>query len=164
MPFLLRGVRKARWTHDQKPSWLSQTDIPADTMDDLGTKSNSLSLWHVEDDESNLDEVVVAIAASRDWVANLDYVLVDLRFLSQLDIPIEATPVSSPLPEADCWHRDLVHLSAQKLVRVAEAMWDSGRTERRSEKAVQQLLAEAVESGRINQSKLNDKIRSQILA
>jgi len=162
MPFLLRKVRRPRWYHNVNLGWLQQGEIPADPLTDLDTQSNKLSLWHVEDDESNLDQVVTAIAATREHLDKVDYALLDQRYIWQLDIQVEKTPGGTPLAEADLWHRDLTHLSAQKLLDLAKVMWDRARTARRPEKAVRQLLVKAVDSGRIDTSKLKDTLRSEI--
>ena len=162
MPLLLRKVTKPKWNHSLDLSWLRQGEMPADPMADLKTEDNKLSLWHVEDDESNLDQVVTAIAATRDYLDNVDYVLLDQRDMLHLDIHVAKTTGDTPLSEANLWHCDLTHLSAHKLVELAEVMWERCRIERRLKKAVRRLLVGAVESGRIDTSRLKDARRNEI--
>ena len=162
MPLLLRKVTKPKWNHSLDLSWLRQGEMPADPMTDLKTEDNKLSMWHVEDDESNLDQVVTAIAATRDHLENVDCVLLDQRDIVHLDINVGRTAGDTPLSEANLWHCDMAHLSAQKLVELAGVMWERSRAERRLKKAVRQLLVSAVESGRIDSSGLKETLRNEI--
>ena len=66
MPLFLRIIRKAKWYKNEQVPWLPEGELQADTLTDLSTKSNELSVWHIEDDRSNLEQVVTALAAGRD--------------------------------------------------------------------------------------------------
>jgi hypothetical protein len=85
MPFFLRTIRKARWYNVEGVSWLEKGDIQADPLADLNTKGNELSVWLVENDRSNLEQVVTALAATRTDISNLDYALLDVRLLPELE-------------------------------------------------------------------------------
>jgi hypothetical protein len=162
MPLVLRRIRKGRW-HIEDTSWVEEGDIHADPLADLNTKTNALSLWLVEDDESNLEQIVTAIAATRDHVSNLDYALLKLRFLSELNLEIKHTRGGTLDEEANTsWHRDLHKLSGFKLVELAKIILDRGQRGRFSEKNIGQLIAQAVSSGRIDLAGLKEGIRKKI--
>jgi hypothetical protein len=72
MPFILRTIRKDRWYRIEDVPWLEEGDIHADPLADLNTKANELSVWLIEDDRSNLNRVVSALAATRTHISNLD--------------------------------------------------------------------------------------------
>ena len=102
--------------------WLPEGDLGADALLDLQTKGNKLSVWRVDDDESNRDQVITAIAANHDSSSNVDYVLLDERLFSQLGIRIEGSPGETPDEEANCQSCELVELSVYKLLYLVEAI------------------------------------------
>src|SRR5438874_12791164 len=109
-------IRKARWLTGPDVPWLSPGDVPADALLDLRTEANALSVCQVEADLSNLERVVAALAASRDTLANADFVLFDVRILTSLAIGSEATCGATPDEEANArWHLDLVELTAARI-------------------------------------------------
>lgn len=63
--------------------------MPADPLGDLATAGNTLSFWLVEDDRSNLDQVVTALASNCDRVSNIDYGLVRPDDVRRIGIAIE---------------------------------------------------------------------------
>lgn len=72
MPFLLRAIRKAKRYKNPDLSWLGQDELQADAMQDLKTDSNSISVWHIVDDQSNKERIVAALAATRQYAVQFD--------------------------------------------------------------------------------------------
>ena len=164
MPFMLRKIRQARW-YNVEGAWLAADDIPADPLSDLATKDNQLSVWYIEDDRSNLGRVITALAASGTDIANVDYALLDHRLLSDMHIMIASTRGGTPDEEVNTsWHRDLVELSAGKLVSLATALFTHAEKQRMPKIRVHQLMAQAVTSGWIDLQKLQPKVRMEIEA
>lgn len=162
MPFLLRTIRKAKWYKNENVPWLAEDELQADALADLSTKDNELSVWHIEDDRSNLEQVVTALAAGRDYIANLDYALFDQQILSAINIKIKDTKGGSPDEKVNSWHRDLVELSATKLMELAKAIQTKAVKERVLPKDIVRLIKQAVESGRINRAKLKPGVVGKI--
>jgi hypothetical protein len=77
VPFLLRSIRKAKWHKNPDLSWLSQDELQADAMQDLRTDSNTISVWHILDDQSNKERIVAALAAARQFAVQFDYFLLE---------------------------------------------------------------------------------------
>ena len=147
MPFMLRKIRQARW-YKVEGAWLAADEIPADPLSDLTTKDNQLSVWYIEDDRLNLERVIAALAASGTDVANVDYALLDHRLLSDMHIKIDSTRGGTPDEEVNTsWHRDLVELSAGKLVTLAIAIFTHAEKQRMPKIRVHQLIAHAVTPG-----------------
>lgn len=164
MPLLLLIVDKRRWDRREELNWLSQGDIPADPLGNLKTLFQELSVWHIDDDRSNLGRVIAALAAMRERFTRFDYALFDLQLAQELSIEVQETPGTTPDTQANIWHRDLVQLSADTLVRLAKAMWSTCSTDRVPEGEVARSITEAVELGRIALSKLNEKMRAEVSA
>ena len=47
---------------------------------------STLSVWYIEDDKSNLEQVAVAVASTRDSFSPFDYALVDETLLTAINI------------------------------------------------------------------------------
>ena len=63
------AVIAPRWL---RPDWLAGDEVQADALVDLSTKDNELSVWLIENDKSNLEHVVTALAANCNTISNLD--------------------------------------------------------------------------------------------
>lgn len=155
MAYLLRVIRKARWYRDENTAWLGEGEFQADALADLETKGNALSLWFVADDRSNLEQVVSALASTRQRISNLDYALVDQKFIAENNLKLQSVISNSPYEQANTWHRDLVELSASKLCVLAKIIFEYGEKKRYTEKDVLRLMARAIALGHIDRAKLN---------
>lgn len=161
MPLLLRKIRKSRWL--PVPAWIPKGALHADPLADLVTHENELSVWRIEDDKSNLEQILVALAGNCDHASNLDYVLFDESLLEQIDVKIKLSKGNTILPEANSrWHHDLLELTAQKVVKLAELAMENGRKERVSEREVVGLVRNAVQTGTIDPKRLKPGVSQTI--
>jgi hypothetical protein len=156
---------KVRWYKDGILPWLTlKGDIPADPLNDVRTQDNALSVWLVDDGKQNLNRVALAIAATRQRVDKLDYLLFDLQILSDSDVETCKSRGTTPDEQVNDWHLDLVELSGLELVSLVRAILTSDyETGRFLPKEVVELLKDAVKAGQINQEKLNKGIKSAIV-
>ena len=151
-----------RWAKDGDYSWVPDGDLHADPLADLMALNNSLSLWHIEDDLSNMDDVIVALAANMDIVQSIDYLIFSSDAVAAADIGYRQTPGKTPFEPAQKWHYDLVNVSALRLVALAKAVFASSEAERRPRHEILGLLADAVKSGRVDLESLKEKVRIDI--
>jgi len=51
---------KPNWTNFKEgiPDWLDTEDVPGDLLRDLRTTGNDLSVYAVDDNQSNLDKII----------------------------------------------------------------------------------------------------------
>ena len=161
MPLLLRAIRKSRWNKDNFP-WLTQDDIQADLLGDLVTSNNTLSVWLVQDDKSNLNEVITALASNRNTISNLDYAIFDISLLESINIKLEVNEGNTHYDKSNRWHRDLIELNANKIVKLAESMLKNSSIERVLEKKISDLIKGAVDNGQIDKEKLNPSINNKV--
>jgi hypothetical protein len=163
VPLLLRIVRRARWYKSPNVPWLAADEIQADALGDLSTSENKLSLWLVEDEESNLKRIVAALAAARERLANFDYALLDVKLLADLGISCHASDGTSPDTEANrLWHCDLSELTAAKLVQLAGMVHHHAAMKRLTPKDVRSLITDSLQEGRLDRSKLGVHLLSDI--
>jgi hypothetical protein len=158
VPFLLRSIRKGRW-HEIMGTSPTDEQIRKGPLRDFASDDNTLSVWRIEEDRSNLEQVAVALSSKRDSFTNFDYVLVDEALLTEINIKIEQMDGDSPDQEANIrWHRDLVELTDSKLIDLVRAVAEKGETTRIPEKTIARLIQEAVDAGRLDRTRLNKKL------
>jgi hypothetical protein len=157
MPLFLRTVRVNRWLKTEAALWLAKGDVPADPLGDLATKENRLSVWEVAGDRSNLERIVRALAVNRDRISDMGYILFDSVHLSTADIDSVAANGQTPDAGANSWHRDLVDLSGNKLVRLVKVLLENGESGTVLKKRLEQLVEEGIQ-----QKELPEKCRIRI--
>ncbi len=162
MPLLLRKIRKSKWYKADSMLWLKQGEIQADALGDIVTTSNTLSVWLVEDNKSNLKEVIVALAVCGDTISNFDYTLIDVDLLWNVGIKIETKEGLSPYSRANHWHRDIVELTTSKILKLAEAIFLHSDRKRVAEKEVLTWVKDVAQSGQIDQTKLKPGITKKL--
>lgn len=164
MTLILRLIRQHRWDRPQGGGWLGDDDVPADPMADFAnTTENRLSVWMVDDQKTNLNQIVVAMATNRDKLDKLDYVLFPRAYLDAAEIAWEDDHGDTPDDEANTWHRNLVELSADKVVALTKMVWKRDKEQERIAKAdVRARIVDAVLEDRIPLGKLSRKLLAAI--
>jgi hypothetical protein len=151
VPYLLRKIKRSNWFSEV--DWLPANELQADALGDLASKNNELSVWFVSDDNSNLTEVVAALSLSGDYVSIVDYALIDLDLLSNQGFDIAQNPGVTPFDSANHWHRDLVRLTARRVLELAELV-KKARRERCRDKDALNYVSQAINSGKVDISKI----------
>ena len=164
MAFIFRQVRKNRWYKGEAESSLSIDDVPADPLGDLQTKSNELSIWFIDDEKSNLEQVASALAAGRDSSANLDYALLDFKYFGKLKFKHKSSRGGTLDNRINEYHIDIIELSGRKLVRLAKTFFRYAEIQRMPEKKVLELIKKAIQSQQIDSTKIKSAIIEKIQA
>lgn len=165
MTYLLRKIRKNRWSEADDMLWLPDGELQADTVTDLQTSHNELSVYHIREDESNLDRVLAAVAANSPHLANLDFAIFSLDSLSKLEVNIKRTKGKLPDEKVNTWHSDIYELSSSKLVALARSIKAEARIDqergariaRKLEKEIVKLVAYGIKEGRIDRARIGLK-------
>lgn len=157
MPLILRKIRKAKWYRSDAVPWLTKDDLQADAFVDLGTKANRLSVYVVEDDQSNLERIVAGVAANCDFISDFDYTLFAQEALDEIKINAEDTFGETPDAVVNTWHRDLVELSSANIFALANVIGTRAERRRVLSKRALELVAHAIGSGQIERYKLRLK-------
>jgi len=154
VPFVLRKIRKSKWYESESVPWLTKEDLQADALVDLATKGNRLSVYLVNYDYTNLEQVVTALAANCDYVSDFDFALVDHDALWELGIRLENSDGDTADSIVNSWHCELIELTAERIVALAGFIWKRAEKTRFLSKRVQHLLAYAMASGQIDRDKI----------
>jgi hypothetical protein len=154
VPLVLRKIRKSKWYESESVPWLTKEDLQADALVDLATKGNRLSVYLVNYDHTNLEQVITALAANCDYVSDFDFALFDHDALWELGIRIENSDGDTPDSVVNSWHCELIELTAERIVALAGIIWKRAEKKRFLSKRVHHLLAHAVASGQIDRDKM----------
>ena len=159
MPYLLRKIRRVRWDPEltKEIPGLASNECPSDCLADLNTAECNLSVWQINDDRSNLDDVVVALGSNCDRITNLDYALIDREKVEAIS-KLKKTVGQSPHNKAnDNWHWDLIGLSVERLRQLAELMYGEAVRVRITRKDVENLVRKALDQRQLDRTRLNIK-------
>ncbi len=160
----LRKIERRKWLPPDDETWLELGDIPADPLGDLRTSGNALSIWHIEDDQSNLSKVVAGNAATLGNVRNFEYSLFEGGVLADLGLTFVQNKGESFDSEAnEKWHWEIVQLSGDRLLDLAKVLLplsDGRKTVFLAE--VEQLIVQAVSTKRIEFRRLKEGIQKSI--
>jgi hypothetical protein len=138
-------------------------DIVADLLVDFPTSGGATSVWLIEDDRSNLDRVLVALAVNREHLTNIDYILFDLNILSQADVKTEKEDGKTPDEIVnDRWHLNLIELSGHKLVGLTRRIFERSEAGTILKKRLEELALQALGSSRLNTGKINAKMKEEL--
>ena len=154
MPFILRKIRKARWHGSDVLDWLLPNDVQADSLLDLSTKDNQLSVYIVDDDRFNLDRILAALAGNCDFISNIDYALIPAEVLTRIEIKTAETKGETSDEEVNIAHKDLIELSAFQILELAKSISATGERARLTAKKVAELIERSIAEGFIDQTRL----------
>lgn len=160
MASFLRMTRQARWLKYPELPWLSQGELQSDALLDLQTRGNRLSLYRVDTDEET-EEVVVALAATRQNLANLDYAVFDQSQLADKRISIRQEDGDTPHLQVNRRHYDISELSVGKLAILAQII-ANGTHCRVPKKTIKLRLRNAVRAGDLDRERMNCQLLNKL--
>lgn len=163
VPSLLLSTKYNKWICS-KPSWLRKGEIPADPIFGLRTQNNTLSVWLVDNNTARIRQITVALAVGKQKLQEFEYVLLDSKTVTDIGIKTLPTKGKSPDHELNKNHLDLIEISAQKLLKLAETLlekvWqeDTSCINRIQRKTVARYIIESIGEGRIDSESVNPKV------
>jgi hypothetical protein len=157
--FLLRKISKAKWLIDPELG----NELQADALNDLRTGNNRLSVWFIETDHANLNQVITALASNRERVEKVDYVLIDMTTLNQHSFTLRNIVGDTPYEAANSFHRDLENLRARQILDLALMIQVSTKN-RVAEKEVRQLLTRALNDGLLDESLIKQTLLAELMS
>jgi len=152
VPKLLRKSENKKWLPPEKATWLNEGDIHADPLGDLATKGNTLSLYELEDDQTNLNRVIAAIAATKDNVPHFQYTLIDRYEIESLGIKIKKTKGGTADSVVNDCHYDLIELSGYQIVSLAKMLLLKGTRTQMLKDNVKKEIIESVRQGFLDEN------------
>jgi hypothetical protein len=162
MSLLIRKINKAKWF---QIDILNDSDVSADAITNcLKTSKNTLSVWNIQE-ESDLDNAILAIVATQDHLDTIDIVILEHTSLIEYNIKIVASPGDTPIKTLIDTHRDLEGLTFSKLGIVKDYIVERIRKDklkRYTVASLKKLLKSAIENGLIKREDLKETMREKI--
>ncbi len=161
--FLIK-VTWGRWQTDLP--WLPVGELQAAALLDLRFSNNKLSIWKIEDDSSNLDRVITALAASKGKMSieNVDYVILSQVVLDGLSLNIEKSPGGTLDGIANKeWHYDIIKLTASKVLAIAQRIKEEP-IKRKREVEIKRLIVKAIKEKQIDHEIAEEPLRGKLRA
>lgn len=119
MPLIFREIGNKSWwdkAHDEF-CWLGDDELVGDVFKGVKTIKGTLSIYLLDDDQTNLSRIVAALACKRRSLENFDFVLVPENAIVT-DFEILRTTGTTADDLVNDLHRDLVQLTADKLLKL----------------------------------------------
>lgn len=147
--------RKRHW--DDKP-WLEIGDVQADSTKCFETDENKLSVFVLDKPDQQIERVVAALAANRDYLCELDLAIVPEKALELCAIRRDNIQGETPDSEVNEWHKDFIELSISKIACLATAIKREGQIKRYQPKKVAEAIKFSLEANYFDISNLNQKL------
>lgn len=162
--FLRKVETKRHWDHKGEFSkYIPAGEASADCLGDLKTSSEALSVWELDDEKTNLNRILAAIASTREHLQKIDYLIVDAAHVTNLGLKIQPKPGQTRDAGANnAWHRDLIHLSASDLSRLANVLFEHAQRRREMEVKLIALLKHSVDEGHVDRAALRPGIAQKL--
>ncbi|MCI0357794.1 MAG: hypothetical protein L0211_04810 [Planctomycetaceae bacterium] len=139
-------------------------DASADPLADFQSLEGKISLWRIEEEGSNINDVVVALASTTDRPDPMDFLIFDSKHLDDARIEFEGSPGISPFAAANEFHIDAVKVKARSLAHlVVSLVMDAQKQISRIPKSkVLDLVASAVKRDLLAMDKLKKGFREEV--
>lgn len=144
----LRKVRRGKWVKHPSDDWPEDSGLSCDVLDDMQTNECALSVYAITD-ATDRKRVAVAMAATKQEIALVDYIVFDGSSLESLGVTIQQTKGDTPDSGVNELHYDLGNLTLKRLAQLTEIV-SAGEHERIRRSDVKELLCAAARSGQLN--------------
>ena len=144
MTVILRKLENKR--HWDEASWLDSNDTQADVLKNFSTSNNELSIFVLEEPDAQIERVVAALAARRDFLSHLDLAVVPCEVLEECDIDSSDVQGETPDQEVNGWHQNLIQLTVSKISLLISFVKSEGDFKRYQGKDVEQAIKNSLDA------------------
>ncbi|KAA6326225.1 hypothetical protein EZS27_024645 [termite gut metagenome] len=162
MSILVRRISRAKWDNAVKDDD-GLFDVDADAITNcLKTTDNTLSVWEI-DDESKLDEAILALTTGKkqEQFSKIDFVLIDENMLKDKGLLLVNSDGDTVINFLIKKHRNISSLSYKKLGIMKDIILYCINNEKhkfKTKREIIQIVKEAIDSGALQKSTLNEKL------
>lgn len=134
-------------------------DAPGEILTDFDAKENELSFYIVDDERSNLERIIAAMAANRSPSTKFDYALFSPEVFDQVGLALKKTPAETADSGLSEFHRSATKLTISKLAKLAIAVWHSPslETQKVLKDDVDMFIVKSVKQNHIKLEKVREK-------
>ena len=109
-----------------------------------------------------LDRAIAALAAMRDFVPTLDFVVIERRHFDLMGLDVIKTSGETPDEDVNSLHLDIIKLSVARLMLLCFALKVQGRFARRTVKQVARLVDQSLSNGHMTRDRINPKFLDSV--
>ena len=146
----IRKITESSW-------FMGQAPLDSDSISDLGTSNHELSVWQVPNDKSNLDDIILALALTRDDTNGIFVVFIKKENIKEeynWDIIIKDQDGDTAFDEMKNEHKNFLLSSMWEQGYFAEHIFNLIQDEANyiyyDEPKLISLLSSAIDEGRIS--------------
>lgn len=163
MAFYVRKISPAKWPQKGQDLPLEQYRADAITGD-IRTTEDTISLWMIEHLEE-LESAVLALASGVDKMITYNVLVIPEEKITEYGFKLAETEGDMPVDMLIHAHRDIMGVTYEGLGLFARLITDSINSDGLrtiTRKRVKSLILEAYKDGRINRSKLKERMLKEI--
>ena len=122
MPFYVRNLKKGTWC---EPPEAGVFKAKSDSLKNFGTQRNKLSVFECNGDRRSADRMAAAVAAGKDRLTEIEYVVFEDRAVAELGINVCRWPFQSAR-----WRTSDLHVHGQQNCTPACSFVEASRSVR----------------------------------
>lgn len=149
-------TERGHW-YAAEEDWLDEEDAPADCFHSFRTKKGQLSVWLINS-STDLNRALACLAGNRDKLARLDYILMSVSGIEELNLPVRKSDGATPDAGFNISnHFDLEARSGSSLLSLAvycTKLMRDGFVPRKTKADVKALLKDSLGSSFLSQDKM----------
>lgn len=165
MEHVARKFSRAKW---EVLSFMDDNDIAADAITScLKTVNNTLSFWNCTEEQSTVEEVVLALATGpKSRLEKLHLLALSNEDLQVAGLSLRQSDGQTVVQDLRNRHVDMIELTLVKLSRVAHLMASQIRGEVKyhlfTKRKVREIVRKAISSKRVSIDNLPDQIKEDL--
>lgn len=132
--------------------------LQADALKNFETKENAFSVYEVENELTDIERILAAIAGTRDNVQEVEYASFDSNLLEEHEIKTKKIKGATADDEVNNLHIDLIDLTAKQLYLLASSIQKDGKLIRILKKEIGRKITEGLKEGYLDKKKINEKL------
>ena len=152
MKQFLRTVRCGRWYKHPEVTWLKEGELQGDALCDIRAQDGRLSVYIVTN-KADRQRVAVALAATREEISSMDYIVFVDSSLESLGITIRLIEGDTPDSMVNELHYELGNLTVKRLAQLAEIV-SAGEHKRIWQREIKTMLHDAASTGRLDRARV----------
>lgn len=171
MYYLRKLIKRNNWTkyHGETDyrnlSWIKyKNDFPSEIIfKELNADNNELSFYRIDQDKSNLERVLAALGANRESIKHIDYVLINVDIIKYRKFNFIKTPGLTPdININDNYHWIFQEITGYQLAKLTKLILDSGVFKRIKPRDMTRCIANSLQSGHLERTRINSNILAKI--
>lgn len=104
--------------------WDNKCCLDAVSLSDLVTDDNDISVWEMQDDQSDFEDIVLAMAMSKDKLVDFYMLIMDDKKIKQLGLSMNPKPSSTKYVLQQGKHNNIYVPTFWEIGYLAEYMYD----------------------------------------